>query len=341
MEKEKIQKVDRQNILNNPFAIKKIEEEIKEIPHFIMDGKIYFLKENIVKFFQIDERTLERTTEENKEELLQNGYKVLTGKSLNKAKVLFGSDKNVATKITRLAVFDFRAFLNIAMLLKTSIVAKDFRSKILDIAIDSIRQKTGGKTKYINQNDKTFLPSYTGNKEVRSKFTDALKNYVSGDNYKYPYFTNKIYQNIFGENAKEYRNLLKLSQRENIRNTFYREILDVISGYEEGISEALQLAFKKKGSKLLQKEAENIFNECFESPFLRRPRETARHLMVSRDKVFREILHEALTPYLETLSEEEYKLFLENESQEIGKKTNQFLKIIDKNKDIFDRLKNR
>ena len=61
------------------------------------------------------------------------------------------------TKTTVLGVFDFRAFLNIAMLLAESERARLLRQAILDIVIDTINQRTGRGIKYINQRDEDFL----------------------------------------------------------------------------------------------------------------------------------------------------------------------------------------
>ena len=60
----------------------------------------------------------------------------------------------------------FRAFLNIAMLITESERARLLRQTILDIVIDTINQRTGGATKYINQRDEDFIcrrPFYPGN----------------------------------------------------------------------------------------------------------------------------------------------------------------------------------
>ena len=54
-------------------------------------------------------------------------------------------------------MFNFRSFLNLAMLLSESEKAKILRQMMLDIVIDLINQKTGGGTKYINQRDKDFI----------------------------------------------------------------------------------------------------------------------------------------------------------------------------------------
>jgi hypothetical protein len=362
--------IDRQNILNNPFALEKIQQEVKNFPYFEMEGKIFILKQDVAEFYQVDERTLERLIEENKQELRKNGYEILTGKRLKIVKNQYVSDNNVGTKndnfnfttkadeieaneyvnrklagtkTTVLGVFDFRAFLNVGMLLKNSEVAKELRSKILDIVVDVMRVKTGGKTKYINQRDETFTQSYVQNKDYRKAFTDALKIYLSPElgNFKYPYFTDLIYKDLFGENAREYRQLLKLGDRENLRHTLYREILDVVSGYENGITEALKQKYEDLRRPLDQTETEEVFKSCFNSPFLKPIKETARKLMASRDKAFREIIHEALQPYLSSLTEEEYQKFLSKEAETVQLQTQDFIKLLDKHEDIFKRLKDR
>ena len=47
-------------------------------------------------------------------------YTVLRGKKLKEFITCFGKDINVPTKTTQLGLFDFRAFLNTAMLLSES-----------------------------------------------------------------------------------------------------------------------------------------------------------------------------------------------------------------------------
>ena len=45
-------------------------------------------------------------------------------------------------------------------------------------------------------------------------------------------YTDKIYKSIFKEDADEYRKILKLHVKENIRDTMYAEVLNLISSYE-------------------------------------------------------------------------------------------------------------
>ncbi len=78
-------------------------------------------------------------------------------------------------KSPQLGIFDFRAFLNLAMLIRESERARVLRQLILDIVIDTINQRTGGGTKYINQRDEDFLLSAFKEEDYRKEFTDALK----------------------------------------------------------------------------------------------------------------------------------------------------------------------
>ena len=333
--------VDRENILNNPFALKNIQKEFLQIPYFEFEKKVIILKQDVIDFFQVSEDSIDRTLSENSAELKKNGYEVISGKRVAGLKKTIGPRKFAGTKTTRIGVFDFRSFLNLSMVLTGSVVAEKTRSRILDIVVSTLHKKVGSNRKYINQRDDTFLPSYVSNADVRNKFTRTLGICVEGNNNKYPHFTNLIYVDLFGEDAVEYRKLLKLGDRENVRSTFYREILDIVSGYEEGISAALKENYEKKGKQITLDQAEALFNKCFQSPFLRIPKETARRLMASRDKAFREIIHEALLPYIEALPEEEYKKFLSEKSKVIGGKTKDIIALIDKNKEVFDRLKDK
>ncbi len=99
-----------------------------------------------------------KESEEGREEVLKI-EKVL--KKWKKAIIeQFGDEMDFITKTTTLGIFDFRAFLNIAMLLTESERARVLRQTILDIVIDTINQRTGGSTKYINQRDEDFILAY-------------------------------------------------------------------------------------------------------------------------------------------------------------------------------------
>ena len=52
-------KIDRQNILNNELAISEIQKEINVEGIFVEDS-IFFTKEMVAKFFDVESRTIER-----------------------------------------------------------------------------------------------------------------------------------------------------------------------------------------------------------------------------------------------------------------------------------------
>jgi hypothetical protein len=112
--------VDRQNILNNPYALAEIEKAagIRGIP---FEGKTVVLKEQVASFFEVTPRTIDNYLERSGEELAKNGYEVLVGKRLTEFKLALRglddpeTDFAIISKTARLGVFDFRAFLNLAM----------------------------------------------------------------------------------------------------------------------------------------------------------------------------------------------------------------------------------
>ncbi|MCR5702845.1 MAG: hypothetical protein K6G76_11970 [Lachnospiraceae bacterium] len=117
-----------------------------------------------------------------------------------------GKDINVPTKTTVLGVFDFRAFLDLAMLLLESEKAHALRQMMLDIVIDLINRKTGGGTKYINQRDKDYMFSSLQEDNYRRQFTDTLKECVEEDRFKYAHFTDMIYVSISKKKLKSKKN---------------------------------------------------------------------------------------------------------------------------------------
>lgn len=330
-------KINRQNILNNEYAISEVQSFF-EFEQVTFEGKIRFLKEEVATFFEVDTRTIDRYIERYNAELTYNGYEILRGQRLKEFIELHNSkvnDTNVVDlpkTIPALGVFDFKSFLNLAMLLANNENAKVVRNIILDISIDTINRKAGGSTKYINQRDEDFLDSWFNSDICRKEFTTALNDYVAGGKSKFGIYTNKIYTSIFKEKADEYREVLNLSQKEKIRDTMYSEVLDIISSYELGLADILKKEFEKKGTKLTASEANKIFSDFEQQktllPFIKK----ARNKMASRDYEFREALHLKLHDYITPITQEDYDKFL-------GEKSKELLERIEENKEIMKRLK--
>lgn len=329
--------VARLNILNNTYAIEEIKTAIG-IEGIVFESQFRFLKNQIATFFEVDERTVERYLENNDEELKVNGYEVLKGNRLKAFMIACNessvSDINVAHKTRNLGVFNFRAFLNLGMLLTESNKARTLRSIVLDIVLDTINKRTGGNTKYINQRDEDFILSYYKEESYRKEFTDALSNYIAMGNAKYVIYTNKIYQSIFREHAAEYRQILKLSKKDNVRETMYSEVLDLISSYEFGLAKLIQERFNKLGRQLTSFELDNLFLAFEQLPLWVPLIEKARRKMASRDLAFRDILHQQLEEYIGAVPAKDFERFLGEKSKELAER-------LEEAKDVFKRLKER
>lgn len=327
--------VSRKNILNNDYAVFEIQEQLK-IEGILYDDEMIFTKQQLSSYFDVDIRTIDRYLDSNKKELEDSGYRVLRGKALqslkNQLKTAYGTDINVSTMASILAIFTFRAFLNMAMLISESEKAKEIRSVILNIVMDVINKKAGGNTKYINQRDEDFLNSWFSEENYRKEFTNALDWYVDMGNIKYAIYTNRIYKDIFKEHAEEYRQILKLKKNDRIRDTMYSEVLDLISSYEIGLAHELKIEYESKGNKLTGKEVDEVFKKFHDHPSRRPLLNKARNKMASRDLVFRDALHLQLEKYITPLEKEEYERFLGEKSKELEERLKEA-------EDVFKRLK--
>ena len=132
-------------------------------------------------FFEVTPRTVDNYLERFGDELRRNGYEVLRGNRLKNLKVLLrdpvGDEKDFVTKTTALGIFDFRSFLDLAMLLSESKRARLLRQAILDIVIDTINQRTGGGTRYVNQRDEDFLHAAYIEEGYRQQFPPRYGEY--------------------------------------------------------------------------------------------------------------------------------------------------------------------
>ena len=328
-----ISNIERQNVLNNRFAVSKVQEHL-DIEGMLFEGEYRFTKKMVADFYEVEERTIERYLEKHSDELAANGYVLCKGKHLKELKLQFAPVINVGSKTTQLGLFNFRSFLDMGMLLTESEKAKKVRSLILDFVITTINEKTGGGTKYINRRDVHYLPAAITEENYRKHLTPAINQYVDGHpTYKYPQITDFIYKAVFKENAKEYREVLKLDSKDNVRHTLYSEVLLVISSFENGVGAALSERFKENGGRLLTiDEVERIVNELAEHPMQKPYLNDARTKMASRDFSFRDAYHGNIADYLQAVTPEVFERFF-------GDQAVDFDRILADNKDVLKRLK--
>lgn len=151
-----VSNIERQNVLNNNYALQSIQESL-DVNGLRFHDQLLFTTKMVADFYGVDERTIKRYVQEHGDELRANGYFLSQGNSLKEMRLHFDGDINVPNKVRKLGVFTFRAFLNIGMLLAESEKAKQLRTRILDIVIATINRRAGGGTKYINWRDRDYL----------------------------------------------------------------------------------------------------------------------------------------------------------------------------------------
>lgn len=326
--------LDRQNILNNSVALPRIKEGL-EVSALELDGQFVLTKQMVADFYEVDVRTIENVLKANEEELKQNGYHVLTGNALKTFKLRFDGEINFGIKTVRLGIFDFRSFLNIGMLLTTSEKAKIVRTRILDIVIATINEKTGGGTKYINRRDRDYLPAAIQEDNYHKNLTDAVKEYVEGHkNFKYAQVMDHIYKAVFCEKAKEYRKLLSLDEKDNVRRTLYAEVLKCVSSFENGVAYELKMKAKSIGRKLTIAEVGEITKQLAEHPLQTPYIYDARQKMASRDLAFRDVFHGNISEYLKAVTPEEFDRFIGNKSLDFDE-----IMALPENKEVLKILK--
>lgn len=324
--------IERQNVLNNRFAVEAIQKHL-DFNGLFFEGEYRFTKKMIADFYEVGTSTIDRYLNQYGDELKYNGYVLSKGKSLKEFKLQFAHLISEASKTTQLGLFNFRSFLNLGMLLTESEKAKQLRSVILDIVIATINQRTGGGTKYINRRDVNYLHAAITEDNYRKNLTSAIGQYVDGHKtFKYAQITDFIYKAVFKENAKEYRELLKLDSKDIVRHTLYAEVLLVISSFENGVGAAIQEKSKAIGRNLSVSEVEQLVDELVEHPMQKPYLNDARTKMASRDLSFRDTYHGNIADYLKAVTPEEYERF-------IGDQSIDFDCILDDNKDVLKRLK--
>jgi hypothetical protein len=327
---------DRQNILNNRYAVDRIAEHL-DLQGTYYEDSILFTKQQLVQLFEISDSTIEKYLAAHGEELKSNGYAVLRGKALQSFKAVYsGTVIDYGTKTTVLGVFTFRALLNVAMLLTESERAREIRSRILDIVIDVLAEKTGGHTKYINQRDPDYLPAAYREYSYRQEFTNALNHYVEMGKGKFGLCTDRIYEIVFRENTKEYKRILNLHQRDIARDTMYSEVLKAIASIENGLARDIKQKYQELGRKLQPEEVTDLIQSVEQNPYLEPIIQDARVKMASRDLGFRDALHQKLEAYIESVPENDFDRFLGETSKSLKEQFSD-----PEVMDVFKRLKDR
>lgn len=111
-----VSNIERQNALNNRYAVDALQESLG-LTGMLFEGEYRFTKKMVVDFYEVDLSTIDRYLSQYADEPKHNGYVLSKGK---KFKLQFAYVINEASKTTQFGLFNFRAILNIGMLLTES-----------------------------------------------------------------------------------------------------------------------------------------------------------------------------------------------------------------------------
>ncbi|MER5861743.1 restriction endonuclease [Kitasatospora sp. NPDC002040] len=95
---------------------------------FLPDG-VHVTTDAVARYFEVGETVIKAVVHDHRQELIGNGYQVLTGDELGCFKQLSG----IQSRARSLALFGWQTVLNVAMLLRDSETARQVRCYLLDL----------------------------------------------------------------------------------------------------------------------------------------------------------------------------------------------------------------
>ncbi len=98
-------------------------------------------------------------------------------------------------------------------------------------------------------------------KDCRKTFCGAIGKCVvdiKAEKNKFSRYTNMVYGSIFLESAEEYRNILRLSKKDRLRDSLHESVLDLIASYELGLADAINKEFKYLGRRLWKRDVDRV-----------------------------------------------------------------------------------
>lgn len=119
-------------------------EQVGEL--LLLPNTEFATTEMVAKYYVEDIETIKKIVERHNDEIISDGYKVLTANELRDIKSLC----QIKSRARSLAIFPKRAILRIGMLLRDSKIAKELRSRLLDVIHDS-EQGQGNIETVINE----------------------------------------------------------------------------------------------------------------------------------------------------------------------------------------------
>lgn len=146
----------------------------------------YATTEQVANYYEVGIEAIQSLIKDNREELTRNGFakfkkdeillNVLKGQVVEKQRtccIVDVNDVRVRVNNTGMNLFSKRAILNVGMLLRDSEVAKEIRSRLLDIVHDASKQ---------NNNEETIVENVVNEiSEEKQLMLDRIEAEMNGD----------------------------------------------------------------------------------------------------------------------------------------------------------------
>lgn len=131
----------RENLINKVEVLEKVKELL------LLGNSEFATTKQVADYYEVDYEVINKLVTRNKEELIENGLNLIKGKEIKEILVkdkmsvtnyrgYFETDGQRFTNNNNL-LFQKRTILNVGMLLRDSKVAKEIRSRLLDIEYES------------------------------------------------------------------------------------------------------------------------------------------------------------------------------------------------------------
>ena len=139
-----INNINEREIIMNEERLD-VLDKVKEL--VFMEGTEYMTTQQVADYYKVSYEAIKSLVSRHKEELTKNGYKLVSGKELKE--ILVSCSMNLTNKKGYFecngekfanrsnGLFNKRSILNVGMLLRDGKVAKEVRSRLLDIEYES------------------------------------------------------------------------------------------------------------------------------------------------------------------------------------------------------------
>ena len=126
--------IENKNVREKMISNVSVLEKVKDL--LLLGDSEFATTQQVADYYEVDITVIQKLVSRNKQELESNGLKL---NSKNDIKNLIGHDVKLEIAIPNrgMKLFSKRAILNVGMLLRDSKVAKEVRSRLLDIEYES------------------------------------------------------------------------------------------------------------------------------------------------------------------------------------------------------------